>query len=426
LPVDGEVLVYADPFLLEAYVETMLSEKDSQAWRDLLQGPSWWIGKVRVGALTLSGFQEAVGERKIPVLVDWHTPLDAEIERSPQLLEVGGIPLILVQDARHQLYGLDEKGVILWKKQLDQRVMSDFQLVRLFDHAGEQIIFNTTEQLYFINQKGEDLPGYPKALPATASNGLRVLHFNDRQDFAYLFACTDGTLYALDRTGKALPGWNPKDSLEQVVYPVEHFQTPGKDFILVLAADTLYVFQRDGKHRFPPMAVPGPFLQGPKYQLHALSDRIVLCNAQGRAEVINTEGASFGLQLEVGNRQGVVFDFADISGDDRKDYLVLSGKALKGYRYTGNEFKPFLNYSFPKGMDGCFALEFPNRQGGIGTYSKSGREIYLVDAEGQLVRGFPLAGDTPWFIFQSATANAPLAVVGLGAEVYAYDLSRCF
>ena len=425
--VRASFFLYVDPLYLTPFTESILKAGFGEIWTKNITGPSWWIaggGDIMKPQAGIRGFQLKRKERSFPVLVNWQTPLETFIEKAPQPVKIDGSNLILVQDADHQLYGLDEDGQILWKKQLDSRVLSDFQKVQLYNNSSEQIIFNTYEKLYFINRKGENVPGYPIELPATATNGVKVIRFNDRQDFAYFFACADSTVYALDRLGKALPGWDPKKDFGQVIHPVEHFQLPGKDFIVLVEGQTLHVFKRDGTYRFSPQELIGPFLNGPKYQLHPLSNRIVLCSTRGRASVVNTEGSSFGLQLPVGENQMVEFELEDLVGDGRKDYLVLSDRDIKGYRYEGNDFAPFMSFRFPEKMDGLFVLSTSDSEKGIATYSSKARKIYLLNKEGLLFDGFPLAGDTEWFIFRNDASAIPLAVVGLGADVYAYDLSR--
>lgn len=416
----GHLFLYANPQQLKDYLGVAFSAFPAE----YLKGPIWGLGQLREGRLHWSLQEPADFERSSDVQVKWRYTLESDAITAPAALEVGEAVLLLVQDVGHRLYAFDVQGRLLWKKPLEQRVLSDFQRVQLYESGLPQIAFNTASRLHVINQKGEDSPGYPLDLPATGINAMQVVHFDDYRDFAFFFSCVNENTYALDGSGQALPGWGPKEGLGRVDQAIQHFQLPEQDFIVVLSNNgLLHVLRRDGSNHFPPLALEGPFLNDPAVQVHPLSNRIVTVNLNGKATVVNTEGANFGLNLSVGKNEFVEFALEDVTGDTRRDYLVLSGTSLAGYRYEGQQFGRFLQHTFSEEQEGVFVVRDPaGGQPWIGTYSYETQELYLLRPDGQVEVGFPVAGNTPGVLFRPG-GNGPLQLATAWLnELYVYEL----
>ena len=355
----------------------------------------------------------------------WRVSLDAPVVAPPRIVRLDGRDLCFLQDAANQIYCLELDGRLRWKRTLDSRMLSDFERIDYYGDGDGQLLINTREQVYLLDAQGNPLAGYPLVLQLPATNGLTLTDFNGRGDYAYFLGSENGRCYGFDKTGRPLPGWGPKEGVGQLPYPLRHFQYEQKDFLVLLNdVGFLQVYQRNGEERFPPLLIEGAFQDGPDYQVHPQSTRIVVADQDGKVLVVNHLGESFALQLQPGGGGPVDFAFADIGGDARKDYLALQGRKLAGYGYEKAGFKRWFTHTFPHAQDELFAVAQPGSDRSlIGTVDTEKRQIWLLDGKGQVQSGFPLAGTTR-FALTEGGAGKYLLVVGWEEQVYCYLVER--
>jgi uncharacterized protein DUF3352 len=361
-----------------------------------------------------------------PATVLWRAPLAARAAMPPFVFknEAGQEWLVFVQDESNQLYLISRGGRVLWRRQLDERILSDVTRIDLHNNGESQLVFSTTTKIFTINMAGEDVEGYPLNLQVPATNGVAVVDFFKSHDYRFFIACKNEKAYGFDEKGSPVEGWRPHDSIGVVRQPIRHFQAQGMDFLVLLnEAGTLQVFQKNGNYRFAEKNFGAEFRQPPAYQASRSSARIVACDVSGRVFVTNLSGESFKLALKAGNNTGVRFAFADIGGDERKDYLALSGRYLAVYFYEGNRFKQMFTHRFEYPQDDVFAVGWQrNQKAFTGTVNATKDQIFMLDGSGSVLPQFPLAGTTAFSIVDLLNDGKPVLVTGFSDSVIAYAL----
>lgn len=354
----------------------------------------------------------------------WNTPLRSDVAVGPAIFTNPGTGEmeVFVQDKGNQIYLLSKNGRIIMQRALDEPVLSKIYQIDLLNNKEGQFSFNTPTGIYVIDRTGADMAGFPLRLQTHATNGLTVIDFFKSKDYQFFVACEDGNAYGFDEKGNPLEGWRPKTGVGRVRHPLVHFQSQGRDFmILVDTTGRMQAFQKNGAERFPAIEFGTDFPQAPDYQASSKNPRIVACNENGRVSVANTQGGNFGLFLQVGNNKDVKFLFADIIGDKRKDYIVLSGNDLAVHFYDGETFKVGLSYHFDYPQDQVFPIYWKNAEKAyLGVLSKQKKQISLLDNSGKLLPRFPLAGTAPFQIVDLSGNGKPTIVTALGNEVLAY------
>jgi hypothetical protein len=350
----------------------------------------------------------------------WKTPLAAQASTQPFVIESPiGEASILVQDAQNRLACLGPNGGVRWTRQLTAPLISAVQGIDFFANGTPCYLFNTAREICLLDENGKDVEGFPLRLQSPATNGVTAVDFDKNLKFNYFVACANGNVYGFDQFGRALPGWNPQSDLGRVEHPLLHFQRAGKDYLAVLArTGQLSVFGRDGALRFRPAQFGGgAFPSPPQADAASKSPRILCLNATGEAFACNLEGAAFSLLAgqKTNRARGL---FAPISGDPRFECVVAAGERLSMSGYTGGAFETIFSLRMPAPQDTVFALS-GNR---IGTWSRSKRQVFLLNAAGELGAGFPLAGTTPFALTRSPGSGQEMLVVGNGSNVYAYKV----
>lgn len=362
--------------------------------------------------------------------IAWKTLLDFEAVTPP--MPVGDDSLhpegIVVQDSALNLYMLRPDGSIQWKKELDGQILSEVHSIDYYNEGETSLLFNTPRSIYLLSMRGETQGAFPISLQTRATNGVAVVDFNQNRNYNFFVACANGAIYGFDRLGRPLPGWNPLRGVGEVRHPLLHFQDRERDFLVVLnESGRLMVHRRDGGYRFTPKTLGEPFNfpSPPDFQLSRKSNRIVVADRGGTVHVVGLNGSYFRLSLLPDADQPMQFAFADMAGDERKEYIGLRGRHLRVKRYDAEDnFETLYDLQLPDVQDELCKIGLPGREkAGMGLIAKSMNQIQLVLPDGALHPDFPLAGDSAFFIADLFSNGQQVLMVASGDSVYAYRVS---
>lgn len=372
--------------------------------------------------LSIAAQAQAAAKAKTTSIL-WKTPLAAVAATQPFVIETGPESdgaAIVVQDVRHELYRLDAGGTVLWRRQMEGPILGAVHGIDFWANGTTFFLLNTADRIWLLNDEGRDAAGFPLELQSPATNGVTAVDFDNTQKFNYFIACANGNLYGYDHFGRSLPGWNPQGGVGRIRHPVLHFQRGNKDYLAALnEAGKLFVFGRNGAERFPPAQFSGKDFGPPQADAASKSPRIVSANGAGTVFVCNLDGGTFNMQMGRGGGAPVHLVFAPLGGDARYEYAVLKEKNLSASGYEGASLKNLFQTQLPVPQDTVFALS-RNR---LGTLSRTKRQIFMLDGEGQLHPDFPLAGTTPFTVSDLfRKGGGQVLVVGEGSSVYAYKV----
>ncbi|MEL6926743.1 MAG: hypothetical protein AAFO94_22070, partial [Bacteroidota bacterium] len=289
----------------------------------------------------------------------WKTALQAPAVIAPQIIvDERGEHSILIQDEQHFLYRINTNGEILWRKSLPGKILSPIQSIRTDDSAPAVYAFNTDQHIYLMDAAGVPMPSFPIHLQSPATNGMTVVDFANRREFAFYLACANGNVYGFDLRGRPITGWNPLSGVGQVTKAIRHFQKgPNDFFVMQNEAGHLLGFRRNGQARFDLPTAARAFLSGPDFQVSGQSSRIVTTDVNGNVYVSTLRGNTFKLAMEVGDNQAMQFQFADVFGDSRKDYIGLNKAHLACYWYEDNAFLKAFEYEFDVPQSEVFPVQ---------------------------------------------------------------------
>jgi hypothetical protein len=160
----------------------------------------------------------------------WEITLDTSLLTQPQVIynfSIGN-QVIMAQDAKLQLYMIDREGKVLWKQKIDDKVISKFEEIDLFNNGKRQWVFNTAHYIYLIDDQGKNLSGWPVWIPTGTAYPITVFDPNKDRNFQIFATGNYFKIAAFNQQGRLIPNWNPKDIWPNFKSPIGSFSFAGE------------------------------------------------------------------------------------------------------------------------------------------------------------------------------------------------------
>ncbi len=386
---------------LNQILNLQLALPDPIQWEGEINGKSWTFRN----APNLESNNQASAEL-------WQ--LDLPQGKVTQLWAIEAWDLCLLETDQQHLLVLDLEGNVHWDKKLESSLVGPVTSVLRPELGQTLVYFSTEKSIHALQPDGQEAPGFPLALSKATTSGLCV---GGREQFLF-YSSEDGRVYGMDRNGQPLSGWNPGPKIGMVKQALSYFQSATEDYLLALTEEgKFYVLDRSTQMHFPAQTLKGPFTSSPQWQWDQLSQRIVVADGQGKAQVFTEKGESFSLAIAAGLSGATRFCFADLIGDGRKDYLTANGAQLFLYAYNQDDgFQLVFKKSFKGQIDGLTAAGQKENARIICSIS-SEHQVWCFSAKGKALNRFPVAGDH--FSFFPAQE---IILTTIDNRVYAYAL----
>lgn len=360
----------------------------------------------------------------------WEADLAAKAAIAPKALRShDGNYYIIAQDVNNRLYLFNKNGENLWGKDkvLTRKINSDIFEIDFYSNKQTQYAFSTDSAIYVMDNAGRYLKIIP--LISRASNGVLVADYGDGPRF--FIACRNGAFYGYEQNGKPLSGWQPLERVGRVNYAMEYMNYQDKRyFIMTTRAGNCRAFKRNGTPYFKGGKLVGKMTG---WGIDAPIGRIAAGSSNGKVRILNTKGKGFGLSAVKGMTKNVQFVYADVTGDDRKDYIRIGADKMAVHYYTKEEdkkgrLKDVLKEAgaYELGTSAkrkAFAVDVVGEtKQYIGLWEPENGSISLLNAKGELQNGFPLAGTSEFQIVDLFGENGNTLVVANNNRVYTYKL----
>lgn len=241
--------------------ETLNTHRDG--WRSvgscLIQLVQDVPGRYQITAC-MAGANVAVANTRSSTNADgkWSVSVGAPIIAGPFLLtdHLSRTKQVLVQDKKNRVHLISCTGKILWQRELDGPILGDALQVDRYKNGKLQMLFNTADRVYLIDRNGENVTGFPIALPRKASAPLNVFDYDGTKEYRVLVPTSDALLLNFDMNGKAVDGWVPPKTPAVCELPVEHLRIRGKDhLVLVDRNGGITVLDRRASPRYAPKLI---------------------------------------------------------------------------------------------------------------------------------------------------------------------------
>ncbi|MFB6318690.1 hypothetical protein [Saccharicrinis sp. FJH54] len=363
------------------------------------------------------------GQQKSDAETIWQSLLDTSFTMKPALVlnHYTKENEIFVQDLKHTIYLINPSGRILWKKALDEEIISDIYQVDCYKNGKLQLLFNTPTRLFLLDRNGNYVDRFPVKLPSEATTGLGLADYDNSRDYRIFIPVKDRRilLYAVD--GNRVKGWDFGKTDHAVNRPVQHIRFGRKDYILCADKNRVYILDRQGRER---VTLPDQFSKNENVDFYPLSsgpggsDVILTGDTDGNLITVMLSGVVSKRKLPLKTKD-YQMAIENIDGTGSVEVITIEGKSMKVFDYMGNLL---FERVFPDDItDSPYIYRFSARDYKIGVVDRAQQSIYLFNNDGSEKSGFPLTGNTPFSIgFLKSTSGSFNLIVG-GRDNYLYN-----
>jgi len=352
----------------------------------------------------------------------WELMVDTSVSSTPHIVlnHKTKAKEIFVQDDANKIYLISNIGKVIWTKQLQGPIIGGIHQIDVYKNNKLQLLFNTKSKIYLIDRNGNNVESYPVKLPSNASNGVTPLDYSHNRNYRLIIGCEDNIVYNYDITGAKTKGWEYKSESSAATGKIWHFSNANKDYIVIpLKNGKVKVIQRNGKDRLTiknklEVALNPIYL---KVGNTLANTYLTTMDSSGNISQLNLNG-KISLIINDYNQPGAKFNFFDFDTNNSKDFAIAYENNIK---IVDRDKKELYSNTFETAITQTplfFKLSDKTTQLGIVTEN----QIYLINANGTLLEGFPLSGSTPFSIDDLNNDNTSNLVVAHGKMIYTYNL----
>ncbi|RFN58735.1 hypothetical protein [Marixanthomonas ophiurae] len=308
---------------------------------------------------------------------------------------------IVVQDIGNKLYFISEEGKTLWTKKLNNPILGKIHEVDVLRNGKKQLAFVTKNDFYVLDRTGNNVSPFPLQFKDEITQPLSVFDYDNNRK--YRFIITQGKeLFMYNNSGNIVKGFTFEKAKSNIVLPPQHIRMGNKDYIVIAEENGhLNILHRTGKVRVP-LSKKFKFSEIPIEE--EKNDFVVITKDNNKISISQT-GKTTTQTLNVSNSYGFVIN-GNIKATMDDNLLRINGKLVE---------LPFGIYSQPK----IFTV---NRKKYITTTETQESKVYVFDASGDLLNGFPVYGTSASEIGRlSSKSKIGIVVKGSEKEVVLYE-----
>ncbi len=330
--------------------------------------------------------------------------LDNEMLGDPQLFSnhrTGGKDIV-VQDITNKLYLISESGKVLWTKNLESPILGKVHAVDLLRNGKKQLAFTTKNTFHILDRNGKPVAPFPLKFRDDITQPLSVFDYDNNRK--YRFVITQGKeVFMYNSKGKIVTGFTFKKTRSDIVLPPQHLRMENKDYLLIAESDgTLNILSRVGKTR---VNVSESF-QFSEIPVAEESNQFVVITKDHIKKSISQNGKIASQKLNVSNSY-----YFTIKGNTKAtlddNLLRINGKLTE---------LPYGIYTSPKVFN-------VNRNTYISVTEIQENKVYIFNASGALLQGFPVYGTSSVDIGNASNKKrVNLVVKGSEKEVLLYQI----
>ncbi|MBU0487785.1 MAG: hypothetical protein KKA07_18395 [Bacteroidetes bacterium] len=319
----------------------------------------------------------------------WEFSADTLLTGKPEIIKypASGELAFLVEDVSGQLYFVGSDGVLQWKYKKQGLINSSVFQVDKFKSRKYQLLFSTPEGIYCIDKKGNDVEGFPVLPEKNPIGPVAVFDYESKKDYRLIFADAGHVVQNFSMSGKQTEGWKVPTLNNISTKAAQHFRTGSKDYIVITDfSGEVYLLNRRGEKEKEIKAHFATSESNTFYYIKGKTPRICTTDSTGKVYFLKFDGSVETLTFKDFSKSHY-FLYEDITGDKESEYIFADKREICVFNDKG---AIVLKRTMNNDISADPAIyNFGATDKRIGLYTKTSREVFLINNEGAISRGFP-------------------------------------
>ncbi|EPA00595.1 hypothetical protein A33Q_0068 [Indibacter alkaliphilus LW1] len=331
----------------------------------------------------------------------------------------------VVQDEQYRMHLISSEGEVVFSYPLESKISTAIFQVDYYKNGKLQLLFAAGNQVYIIDRLGSLIPGFPVSPVGNEEiQHLNLVDYNNDRDYRYFVATDAGKLFLLDRSGKGLDGWNPKNVNSPLSSKPAHHRIAGVgDRMLALSsAGELFFFNRRGEAELGSPIKLGNGIESDYILVErgsASDTRVVTVSSEGEIVHVNLRGElAYRNQLERPDRESK-FRLIKDQKDDR--YLFTVHEYNKVSVLDPESKQLFALDIFSENLTFQF-FSFGGDRNIFVVVDRDQEFVYLYNLKGELLNSRPIGGTGTIDLRHSVSQNEYVIYVREGTKFKEYKL----
>jgi hypothetical protein len=344
----------------------------------------------------------------------WMAKMDTTFDMQPAIVYNSELKkqCILVQDVLNTVYYISDNGSILWRSKLSGKINSEVYAVDANRNGEISYLFSTDRQVCLINNKGNNLYGYPVRFPGTATAGISLFDFYGDSSFQYFVPLENNRIMGYQLNGKPVQGWNPKATESRITSGLGGFTSSSGAYIAGTSENgRLMIYgirpQQPKLTQYPAVSAGH---RAYVFTKDSAATDIWAVDTGGRI-VQYTVDASLSVQVKTQIDPGSALLRAQVT-QASSGYFILASYTEGFTLFSGDGKKVFSRTYTDTLVSQPFFTYTYQHNPMIGYAEKVSGRIFWYDTKGKLYNAFPLEGITPFSSGDLLQNNANYTVIG--------------
>ncbi len=300
------------------------------------------------------------------------TSLEAQIVSPPQTVEnhINNTHDIAVQDTNNVLYLISNSGNILWKKQLQGKILGKIEQIDMYKNGRLQLAFTTPNRLCVLDRNGNDVSPFPRKFNDEITQPLSVFDYDKRKNYRLLV--TQGkNLIMYDAKGKTVNGFTYKSNNKNITSQPKHFRIGSKDYIVFSTEDNLEILNRQGKVRVDVKDK----IRFSDNEIYLYQNKFTSTNTLGQLVQVDTRGKISRKDLNLTDKHNI----------------ATTSKTLVSM-YENKLFIKTRRVDLDYGVYTAPRIYYLNDKIYVTTTDLQSKKVYLFDSQAKPIPNFPVFG----------------------------------
>jgi len=361
-------------------------------------------------------FKEEVREEST---TEWETLLDTIAGIKPFFFtnHITGAKEIFIQDMKNNAYLINAAGRVLWKVPLNERIAGSIFMIDYFRNGKYQLLFSGRNYLHLLDRNGNYVERYPVKLRSPATNSLSLFDYDNNLNYRIFIAGEDKLIYSYDKFGSVVKGWKPYRTSGFVNSEISYFKVSGKDYLVASDDVSLYFLDRTGNKRVTLQDAVSRS-KGSSLKLNPGDEPYLVCTSpDGTIQNIYFDGTVKKITIKQFSVDHS-FDIFDVDGNGFGEYIFIDNGIL--YLYDNRKSEMFSREFGSDRLGGPINFIFSSSERKIGMFDINKNLIYLIDKNGETMKGFPLRGASMFSIGKLSDKSGWHLIVG-GTDRFLYN-----